>query len=81
MPSPRAVLADIHDFKLDPMKAYKTTNASGHLAKKDTVTVEDVPVRNALVELQNADAADDAESLTKKKAKFVKKDKKEKTEE
>jgi hypothetical protein len=33
MPSPRAVLADVTKYRLDPKKAYSTTHANGHLAK------------------------------------------------
>jgi len=31
MPSPKAVLADIHDLKLDPTKSHNSTKKSGRL--------------------------------------------------
>lgn len=34
MPSKRSVLADIHDFNLDPSKHYRKTSTSGHLVDR-----------------------------------------------
>jgi len=39
MPSPRAVLADIAEFKLDPKVAHVVTHSSGRLGKPATKTV------------------------------------------
>lgn len=36
MPSPRAVLCDIHDLKLDPTKAHRDVKASGRLAAPES---------------------------------------------
>lgn len=47
MPSPRAVLADITDLKLDPTKAHRHTKASGRLSH-GTSPVVDQPELKAL---------------------------------
>jgi len=41
MPSPRAVLIDIHDLNLDPTYAYTNTKASGRLALSSSDKVID----------------------------------------
>lgn len=59
MPSPRAVLRDINDLKLDPTKAHRSIKASGRLAVPGIVAIpehEEVqklekPLKSALVEL------------------------------
>ncbi len=44
MPSPKAVLRDIHDLKLDPRKAHTAIRVSGRLRKFATVEVASAPV-------------------------------------
>lgn len=58
MPSPRAVLCDIHDLKLDPTKAHRGVKASGRLAAlgsaaaaEPEVPKPEKPPKPALVEL------------------------------
>lgn len=50
MPSPRAVLADIIDFGLDPAVPYKGVHASGRIAKEQPATDKDVQVNVPVVE-------------------------------
>lgn len=38
MPSPKSVIRDIHDLKLDPKKAHTSTDKSGRLVTKDIKT-------------------------------------------
>ena len=58
MPSPRAVLRDIHDLKLDPTKAHRGIKASGRLAAPGSAAAAEPeapkpekPLKSALVEL------------------------------
>lgn len=83
MPSPRAVLADIHDLKLDPTKAHSGVKASGRLHKKVTEEVVDEKLKNGLVELPKAEAKTEveAEVAPKKPQPPKKQPKKEKVEE
>lgn len=50
MPAPRAVLADLLQYGLDPTKEYKTTNANGRLGKDRNVVLSEITVQT--VELQ-----------------------------
>lgn len=53
MPSPRAVLADIIDFKLNPKVAHTVTHGSGRLSKVVTQS-HDISENNVAVALPNA---------------------------
>lgn len=50
MPAPRAVLADLLQYGLDPTKEHKTTNANGRLGKDRNVVLSEIAVQS--VELQ-----------------------------
>ena len=43
MPSPRAVLSDIHDFALNPKEPWSTTGKNGRLKKPQDSTSDEVP--------------------------------------
>ncbi len=58
MPSPRTVLADIHDLNLDPKVAHTGIKASGHLRKGPVVELVAESVVEPVAELKVAEPKD-----------------------
>lgn len=56
MPSPKAVLRDIHDLKLDPKKAHGAIRASGRLRGNVSAVmpVADVPMQPVAIDVKPA---------------------------
>lgn len=50
MPAPRAVLADLLQYGLDPTKEHKTTNANGRLGKDSNVVLTKAVIQTVEVQ-------------------------------